>query len=225
MKHEGFNWVIGTVSIIAMLGVASPALAGKPVPTPTPAAGYCSTNSATEGITTGDVKYKGSNAADCYGVVTSSNINGASDLNTLGLTWGSDWTYLDGSDSNSGTYKSLQFTVTTSIGTTGSWLLTATDGNTSTGINLPAKLDLAVALKAGNEYALWYYNDVAFDGSDGGSWSVQFTNGGGQHPALSHIMVFGRDGQTAPVPVPAAAWLLGSGLIGLAGIGRRKIAA
>jgi hypothetical protein len=28
--------------------------------------------------------------------------------------------------------------------------------------------------------------------------------------------------QTAPVPLPAAIWLLGSGLLGLFGIGRRK---
>lgn len=44
-----------------------------------------------------------------------------------------------------------------------------------------------------------------------------------------HVTGF-SDGNSAsfvnnPVPVPAAAWLLGSGLIGLAGIGRRKITA
>lgn len=31
-------------------------------------------------------------------------------------------------------------------------------------------------------------------------------------------------GSTAPVPLPAAVWLLGSGLLGLAGVGRRKAA-
>ena len=34
----------------------------------------------------------------------------------------------------------------------------------------------------------------------------------------------GQIGGAAPVPVPAAAWLLGSGLIGLAGVARRKTA-
>lgn len=33
-----------------------------------------------------------------------------------------------------------------------------------------------------------------------------------------------RDGDVATVPVPAAAWLLGSGLIGLAGLGRKRLA-
>lgn len=33
-----------------------------------------------------------------------------------------------------------------------------------------------------------------------------------------------RDGQVATVPVPAAAWLLGSGLLGLIGVARRKVA-
>lgn len=36
---------------------------------------------------------------------------------------------------------------------------------------------------------------------------------------------FGGDAIPTPVPVPTAAWLLGSGLIGLAGIARRKVTA
>jgi len=33
-----------------------------------------------------------------------------------------------------------------------------------------------------------------------------------------------RSGQVAAVPIPAAAWLLGSGLLGLIGVGRRRLA-
>jgi hypothetical protein len=39
---------------------------------------------------------------------------------------------------------------------------------------------------------------------------------------MSNIGMAVRDGDVAPVPVPAAAWLLGSGLLGLFGIRRRS---
>jgi hypothetical protein len=38
-------------------------------------------------------------------------------------------------------------------------------------------------------------------------------------------LTFSLAGGGAPVPVPAAVWLLGSGLLGLAGVARRKSAA
>ena len=37
-------------------------------------------------------------------------------------------------------------------------------------------------------------------------------------------VAFGAASSGTPVPLPAAIWLLGSGLLGLAGVGRRKIA-
>jgi hypothetical protein len=42
--------------------------------------------------------------------------------------------------------------------------------------------------------------------------------------AFSHGLLFGS-GDSYQVPIPAAAWLLGSGLLGLIGIGRRRRAA
>lgn len=36
------------------------------------------------------------------------------------------------------------------------------------------------------------------------------------------MLVDNTEGNTSPVPVPAAAWLLGSGLIGLVGVARRR---
>jgi hypothetical protein len=51
-----------------------------------------------------------------------------------------------------------------------------------------------------------------------GSWSIS-----GQH-SLSHAQVWGdADDQSVPqVPIPAAAWLLGSGLMGLLAFARRR---
>lgn len=45
-----------------------------------------------------------------------------------------------------------------------------------------------------------------------------------QGATLSHYMIYGREDGVNPseVPVPAAAWMLGSGLIGLVGLGRRN---
>jgi hypothetical protein len=37
-------------------------------------------------------------------------------------------------------------------------------------------------------------------------------------------LTFTGNGGTTPVPLPAAVWLLGSGLLGLAGVGRRRAA-
>lgn len=52
--------------------------------------------------------------------------------------------------------------------------------------------------------------------------------GGAAHPYNESIGLFAwavRPGDVAAVPVPAAAWLLGSGLLGLAGVARRRKAA
>lgn len=43
----------------------------------------------------------------------------------------------------------------------------------------------------------------------------------GQAPAFNGV-VSSSSGGTAPVPIPAAGWLLGSGLVGLAGVARRR---
>lgn len=45
---------------------------------------------------------------------------------------------------------------------------------------------------------------------------TDFVNGGGQVAALSNVRAF------SVVPVPAAVWLFGAGLLGLVGIARRK---
>jgi len=58
------------------------------------------------------------------------------------------------------------------------------------------------------------------------AWAFLF-NGGGQYGLLKFYDLYAlavRDGDVAAVPVPAAAWLLGSGLLGVIGVARRKAA-
>jgi hypothetical protein len=53
------------------------------------------------------------------------------------------------------------------------------------------------------------------------SGSYSFTGGSGAPYGLSHATLFGSSVERT-VPLPAAAWLLGSGLLGLFAVGRRR---
>lgn len=190
------------------------------------AAGYCSLGAASEGIGTGDVTFNGVSASDCFGVVGgnitgSGTFNGATVLN--GMSWGDGWTYFDSTGAIGATFQGMTFTATATPGSSGSWTFAGIDAD---GVAAPLTLDLVVGLKAGNEYALWSFDNVVVDGSDGGVFNVAFTNNGGNHPALSHLIVFGRDsagGSVSAIPEPDtyALLLAGLGLVGFAA--RRKL--
>ena len=216
MKHRTSYHLLSATLVAAGLALATPALA----------AGYCSAGMATEGIAAGNVTFEGASANDCYGVVTG-NINGndgAAFLN--GLNWGSGWTYLDATDAASAPFMGLEFSVSATPGATGSWTLTGVDTNGGAALSFPASLDFAVGLKAGNEFAVWGFDNVVVDGSDSGTFSIVFTNKGGNNPDLSHLIVFGREsggGSISAIPEAKtyAMLLAGLGLIGFAA--RRKL--
>lgn len=218
MQLQEFNrTLIGALLIAGVMGVASQANA----------AGYCLGGTATGGISTGNVTLNSINSDDCYGMV-SGNINNAADINGLNLTWGTNWAFLaDSSSGSSGTLMGLAFTVTATPGTSGSWTLTGTDTNGSSPLNFPTSLDFAVGLKASNEYALWGFDNATVNGGpNSGTFSIVFTNNGGQIPNLSHLIVFGREaggGTVATIPEPEtyAMLLAGLGLVGFAA--RRKL--
>lgn len=73
-----------------------------------------------------------------------------------------------------------------------------------------------VTLYAGNtgdsEYQTWVYIDDA----------VPFVNGSFETGDFSGWETEGQVGVVSAVPVPAAAWLLGAGLMGLVGLGKRR---
>ncbi len=84
-----------------------------------------------------------------------------------------------------------------------------------------------VLVKASNRWAIF-----KFDSASTGEWYTKWGTGDGESllnngnkvPDLSHIAFYSRQQSTATVPVPAAALLLGAGLIGLGGL-RRKYTA
>jgi PEP-CTERM motif len=216
--YKGFNMKQGTMYQVLSAGLIA---GGLVLATPALAAGYCSAGMATEGIAVDNITFEGASSDDCYGVA-SGNINGNTGTSILnGMNWGTGWTYLDATDASSARFMGLDFTVSATAGTAGSWTLTGIDTNGMAPLNLPASFDFTVGMKAGEEYALWGFDNVVVDGADSGSFSIVFTNKGGAHPELSHLTVFGREsggGSIAAIPEANtyAMLLAGLGLVGFA---------
>jgi hypothetical protein len=184
------------------------------------ATGYCSLG-ASNGLSTANMSLVGSNADDCYGVV-SGNDNLAA-INAL--NWGSNWSFVlkqaYAGQTATGSFSGLDFSLIANAGKTGTWTLRVSDSNGVTPLNLPAELDLVAVLKAGNGYAAYLFDDTVLGVTNSGQWSVNFLNNGDQIPDLSHISLYARiDGDHGiPSAVPEAntyaMMLCGLGLIGL----------
>jgi hypothetical protein len=116
----------------------------------------------------------------------------------------SNWVALD--TSNDGGIDDVEqgFILQTTAGTSGNWLITFTGQNPWT-----AYQDLMITLNGTGPYVAYSLVPTDLSGT--------FLVGGTDN--LVHARLWG-----APVPIPAAAWLFGSGLLGLIGIARKKMA-
>lgn len=71
----------------------------------------------------------------------------------------------------------------------------------------------------------WYWSSTEYALDPSHAWTFGFTNSfqGAANKGFDTMVAWAvRPGDVAAVPIPAAAWLFGSGLLGLLGIARRK---
>lgn len=198
------------------------------------AASYCVPGPNADGLDVSDITLNGLDASDCYGVV-----DGNDDLTEINnLNWGDfDIAVKDdnpGSGTNgTGTLQGLEITLAADAGGSGNWSLTIVDTNGATPLNLPAFLDIVAVVKGSTKYAAYFFDDIEVDGSNDGTFSIQFTNRGGNTPDLSHLTAYIRagEGDCAPtdpncnpneVPAPGTLALLGGLLFGGAALRRRR---
>lgn len=72
-----------------------------------------------------------------------------------------------------------------------------------------------------------YWSGTEYAPDTNQTWAFDFVGGQQGYASKSYLAyaLAVRTGQVAAVPVPAAAWLFGSGLVGLVGVARKRIAA
>ena len=102
---------------------------------------------------------------------------------------------IDGTDTNSGALPGSLMEITNDE-TSGTWRIDIGQ--------LAGYQDFVIALKAGNGWGAFSLN-----GATSGTWSIS--------KELSHANLYAK-----AVPLPAAAWLFGSALLGMIGLGYRR---
>jgi hypothetical protein len=164
-------------------------------------AGYCQTGGASPRLSVNDMTYgvnpeAGTTAAtDCYGIVSGNDSKG---INGLNLSWGDGWVLAAKDNTGSGDHEAntvLGIDFEADAGAQTAWGSWALSGSSAW---LPAQgiyLDIVGVLKSSTEYALYFFDNVAFDGSGGGIWLSPGVNKKGMPQALSHLSIYVREGE------------------------------
>jgi hypothetical protein len=200
--------LLSTVAAIGLSAAAAPAFAA-------PCMGA---NVGT--ATTSDVTFEGLASDAC--VISGVNPQQGPNGNTAGFDteFGAGWSMLakltdaSGNASLGGVNFSWGFAQTTS--TVGTWTLTS-DKN--------AEFDLVFAIHASNNSGAFLFDDqvTLANQSNGGTWVINWVNGGSQVPGFSNATLFARDITTAvPEPETYALFLAGLGAMGFVAKRRRK---
>jgi PEP-CTERM motif len=136
---------------------------------------------------------------------------------------------------NPGTVDGIDYSITASAVTKGTFTVTWADHNPSGSLTLPIVTDFLVGLDGGSTGDGYEFTNVILPitpNSGTGTFTISFLNGGNQTPGLSGITLAvgddvacgrtnGCDPTTRSVPEPATIAVLGTGLLGLGFIRRR----
>ncbi len=148
------------------------------------------------------------------------------DLTLLPASWGT-WDKLNslkaeaanGYDATLAGFLGYDWRLQSANANSGEWFLTL---DPITG--LPIAVDFLVVLKAGSgdtSWAAYLFDGQIVHGDNQGEFVINFQNGGGNLPALSHMTLYLRQAPTQ-APEPASMILLATGLLGTAAARRRQ---
>lgn len=207
----------------ALLAVALTACFGA-----TQAASYCAPGTTnTDGMSTNNMTFNGVAANDCYGIASGNDSLG--DINALanwnGAGTADDWLYQlkDNAPGNAtagtGSFFGVAWTLQASQISPGTWTLSGVGA-------LPQTLDFVGVLKGSSSWAAYFFDDRTVTTSNNGTFSIVFTNKGGNVPALSHMSLYfrqGGGGGNNNTPEPGTLALVGAGLIAAAALRRRLV--